>query len=133
MKKRLMTVLLIVILLLAMAGCSAANTRQSLDAAEDIAESRLDAVEEKLESSLRKAVSPAPPVPMLTEEQALQIALDDLGITADQITRLYTEYETDDGVPRFDIEFHRGDWEYEYEINAGNGQIISYDKDHKHD
>ena len=125
-----------------------------LDAAEDRAEAKLDAAEDKLEASLRNNGSPAPaaaskeavpaptpvetqPVPentqKLTEEQALEIALKHLGFSADQITRLRTEYEIDDGIPQFDIEFHQGDWEYEFEIHAENGKILSYDKDHKYD
>ena len=125
-----------------------------LDAAEDRAEAKLDAAEDKLEASLRNNGSPAPaaaskeavpaptpveiqPVPentqKLTKEQALEIALKHLGFSADQITRLRTEYEIDNGMPQFDIEFHQGDWEYEFEIHAENGKILSYDKDHKYD
>jgi len=69
----------------------------------------------------------------LTEDQALQIALDYLGLTAQRVTRLRTHQEIDDGIPQFDVEFHQGDWEYEFEIHAENGQILSYDKDHKYD
>jgi len=146
MKKQLTAVFLIFALLLTMAGCSAANAVQKLDAVEDKVETKLDASEDKLEGSLRKAVSPAPSaaptapavVPTesrqeLTKEEALQVALDHLGFTADQVTRLRTEYEIDDGIPQYDVEFHQGDWEYEFEIHAENGKIISYDKDHKYD
>lgn len=70
---------------------------------------------------------------MLTGEQARQIALDHLGFAADQVTRLHTEYEIDDRIPQFDVEFCRGDWEYEFEIHAETGKILSYDKDHKYD
>lgn len=176
MKKQLTAVLLLFVLLLTMAGCSTANALQKLDAAEEIAEEKLDAVEDKLEAGLRNAVSPAPaapaetrPVPAemppapaetqpapvevipeptapavsvpaapaeaekLTKEQAQQIALDHLGFTADQVTRLRVEYEIDDGMPQYDVEFLQGDWEYEFEIHAENGKILSYDKDHKYD
>ena len=147
MKKQLTAVLLIFALLLSMAGCSAANAVEKLDAAEDRVEAKLDAAEDKLEDSLRKAVNPAPtvsagepaaPAPTesreeLTKEEAVQIALNHLGFTADQVTRLRTEYEIDDGIPQYDVEFHQGDWEYEFEIHAGSGKILSYDKDHKYD
>lgn len=152
MKKQLTAVLLIFALLLTMSGCSVAHAVQKLDAAEDRVEDKLDAAEDKLEDSLRKTVTPAPkeeppaptetaPAPAetqpapekLTQEQALKIALDHLGLTADQVTRLRTEYEIDDGIPQYDIEFHQGDWEYEFEIHAENGKILSYDKDHKYD
>ena len=69
----------------------------------------------------------------LTREQAQKIALEHVGFTADQVTRLRTEYEIDDRIPQFDVEFHQGDWEYEFEIHAETGKILSYDKDHKYD
>lgn len=160
MKKQLTAVLLIFVLVLTMAGCSVANAVEKLDAVEDLMEVKLDAVEDQLEDGLREAVSPAPvaaptlpaavpaetvpapaetvPVPAeradkLTEAQAQQIALDYLGFTADQVTRLHAKYEIDDRIPQFDVEFLQGDWEYEFEIHAENGQILSYDKDHKYD
>ena len=150
MKKQLTAVLMILALLLTMVGCSAANAVQMLDAAEDKVEAKLDVAEEKLEKSLREAVVPAVPVETrptpvetipavtepagkLTREQAEKIAFDYLGFTADQVTRLHSEYEIDDGIPQFEVEFHQGDWEYEFEIHAENGRILSYDKDHKYD
>lgn len=77
--------------------------------------------------------APAESAAKLTEEQAVQIALEHVGFTADQITRLRTEYEIDDRIPQYDIEFLQGDWEYEFEIHAETGKILSFDKDHKYD
>ena len=71
------------------------------------------------------------PAQLLTEAQVLQIALDYLGFTADQVTRLRTDYEIDDGIPQFDVEFHQGDWEYEFEIHGEDGRILSFDKDYR--
>ena len=151
MKKQLTTVFLIFVLLLTLAGCSVANAAEKLETAEAKVEAKLDAAEDQLEASLREAVLPvpAPTAPAavpekelpaaaessgkLTREQAEKIALDYLGFTADQVTRLHTEYEIDDRIPQFDVEFHQGDWEYEFEIHGENGQILSYDKDHKYD
>lgn len=147
MRKQLTAVLMIFALLpTMMVGCSAANAVQRLDAAEDRLEAKLDAAEEKLKAavpaSLPVDTRPAPveTIPAvsesagkLTREQAEKIALDYLGFTADQVTRLHSEYEIDDGIPQFDVEFRQGDWEYEFEIHAENGRILSYDKDHKHD
>lgn len=146
MKKQLTAVLLIFALLLTLAGCAAVHAVRQLDAVEDRIEAKLDIAEDKLEDSLRKAVRPSPTAAsaqtppavtespqMLTKEQAQQIALDYLNLTADQVKWLYTEYEMDDGIPQFDIELHQGDWEHEFEIHAKNGQILSYDKDHKYD
>lgn len=137
MKRQLTAVFLIFALVLTMTGCSAANAAQKLDAAEDRIEAKLDAAEDKLEDSLRKAAAPTPAATEsareLTGEQALEIALNHLGLTADQVTGLCIEYEVDDGIAQFDIEFHQGDWEHEFEIHAENGKILSYDKDSRYD
>ena len=156
MKRHLIGILLVLILLLSLSACVGANAVQTLDIVEDKVEAKLDAAEEKMEESLRTAAVPAsvamepaaapaaePTIPAapveklpdaaLTREQAEKIALDYVDFTADQVTRLRTEYEIDDGLPQFDIEFIQGDWEYEFEIHAENGQILSYDKDHKYD
>ena len=89
------------------------------------------------EPAVEPSIAAAPveklPSEAMSREEAEKIALDHLGFTADQVTRIRTEYEIDDGLPQFDIEFHQGDWEYEFEIHAENGQILSYDKDHKYD
>lgn len=143
MKKQLLTLLMVLALLLTTTACSAAGAARSLDAAEDNVEARLDAVEDTIESAVRKAVTPAPaapaqPVPEttsepITKEGAEQIALDYLGLTKDQVKRLHTEYEIDGGTGQYDVQFISGDWEYEFEIHAETGRIISYDKDHKYD
>lgn len=65
----------------------------------------------------------------LTKEQAAAIALKAAGFTADQVSRLRTEYEIDDGIPRFEVQFRQGHWEYDYEIHAQTGEILSYDRD----
>ena len=148
MKQTILTLFLALALLLTMTACSAAGAARTLDRAEDKIEHRLDAAEDKVEDAVRKAVTPAPaatptyPAPVPTETTAMapdaqadarKIALDYLGLTTDQVTGLRTEYEVDDGVPQYDVEFFNGDWEYEFEIHAETGQILSFDKDHKYD
>ena len=71
----------------------------------------------------------APTAKALTAAEAQDIALADAGLTADQVTGLRTEYEVDDGVPEYSVEFRQGGYEYEYEIHAGTGKILSWDKD----
>jgi uncharacterized membrane protein YkoI len=140
MKKQLTAVLLVIALLLTMAGCSAAETVRKLDEAEDKVEAKLDAAEDKVEDAVRDAVAPAPAAPAagetgktLTAEEAQKIALDHLGFTAEEVTRLRCEYEIDDGIPQFTVEFEQGDWEYEFDIQAETGSIISFDKDSRYD
>lgn len=67
--------------------------------------------------------------PALTLEEAQSIALDHAGFTADQVTQLHTEYEIEHGIPQYDVEFRHQGWEYDYEIHADTGEILSYTKD----
>lgn len=145
MKHQLLTFLLIFALLLTTTGCSAAGVGQKLDAAGDRVENGLDAVEDTVENAIQRAAAPAPAaaptqtaptnaaVAGITRDGAEKIALDYVGLTADQVARLHTEYEIDNGVPQYDVEFHQGEWEYEFEISAEDGRILSYDKDHEYD
>ena len=63
----------------------------------------------------------------LTADEALEIALQDAGISADKakVTKKHIDY--DHGVAVYDIEFISGDKEYEYEIDIETGAI--HDKD----
>lgn len=132
MKKRLPVILAVLVFLLALTGCSAVSTLRKLDAAEDAVEKKLDTLEEQLEDTLRDTQAAAPALD-ITEEQALQIALDHLGFREDQVTGIRIQQEMDDGVPRFDVTFLQEDWEYEFEIHARNGSILSLEKDNRYD
>lgn len=66
---------------------------------------------------------------LITKEEAEAIALNHAGFTADQVSWLRTSYEIDDGVHQYEVQFHQGRWEYDYEINAKTGEILSYDRD----
>lgn len=151
MKKQLTTALLVLALLLTMSGCSASGMSRRIDAAEDRMENRMDVLEDAVETAIRQEIAPtapqetAPAVPesvpvpaqaqksTITGEDAQQIALDYVGLKADQVQRLRTGFEVDDGIPQYDVEFLEGDWEYEFEIDANTGKILSFDKDHKYD
>ena len=66
---------------------------------------------------------------LLTAEEAQSIALNHAGFAADQVRFLRTEPELRDRVPHYDVEFAEGRWEYEYEIHAETGAVLSFEKD----
>lgn len=66
---------------------------------------------------------------LLTKDEAAAIALKHAGFAAADVSWLHTEYDVDDGVPEYDVQFHHGRWEYEYEIHAQTGKILSFEKD----
>ena len=65
----------------------------------------------------------------VTIEQAKEIALNHANLTSDQVSFIKTETDLDKVVEKYDIEFYYENKEYDYEINANNGQIIGYDYD----
>lgn len=65
----------------------------------------------------------------ITIEEAKEIALKHSNLTSDQVKFGRCEIDFDDGTKRYDIEFYHENKEYDYEINASNGQIIQYDYD----
>ena len=72
---------------------------------------------------------PAAPAAQLGEDEALAIALDHAGFTAEEVTGLRIRLDTDDRTPDYEIEFRRGRLEYEYEIHAETGAILDRDRD----
>ena len=66
----------------------------------------------------------------ITEDQAREIALADAGLTAEEVTFLKTQLDRDDGRLVYDVEFYTADYtEYDYEIDAADGTILSSDFD----
>lgn len=114
---------LLVALLLVGCGTDMGQMNSPADSMEKMIQSAGNAVETS--ALMQPTESTAP----LTKEQAQAIALEHAGFTADQVTGLRTEYEIDDGIPRFEVKFRQDRWEYDYEINANTGAILSYDRD----
>lgn len=66
----------------------------------------------------------------ITEDQAREIALADAGLTAEEVTFLKTQLDRDDGRLVYDVEFYTADYtEYDYEIDAADGTVLSSDFD----
>ena len=66
---------------------------------------------------------------LISESKAKEIALDHAGLTAGQVRFVHVELEYDDGRWEYEVEFYSGNTEYDYEINATTGKILSYDHD----
>lgn len=126
MKIRLFSLLLAVFVL---SGCQATRTVESVGRS---MERDVQSAGDTLKQAVGTTAATAPGKhtnPALTLEEAQNIALKHAGFTVDQVTALHTEYEIDRGIPQYDVEFHHGYWEYDYEIHADTGEILSYSKD----
>lgn len=62
-------------------------------------------------------------------DKAKAAAFKHAGVSASGVKVLSAELERDDGVTKYDIEFVSGKWEYDYDINAYTGAVISMSKE----
>jgi uncharacterized membrane protein YkoI len=65
------------------------------------------------------------PIEALTEEEVLLIIADELGFDVNMIEELDIEKETENGVAFFDISFELNGLEYELEVDAISGTILT--------
>lgn len=66
----------------------------------------------------------------LSQDEAINIALNHAGLTRSQVRFDDIELDEDDGYLIWEIEFDAGNYEYEYEINARNGSIIEWEREY---
>lgn len=102
--KKLQTILSILLMLTLLAGCAVSAATLPREEA---------AVPEKL-----------------TAEEAQAIALADAGLTAEAVRGLRTEFEIDDAVPEYEVDFRSGDTEYDYTIHAETGAVLRRGKEY---
>ena len=69
----------------------------------------------------------------ITAEDAKAKALAHAGLTADAVTFVTAQLDRDDGRLVYDVEFYTADYkEYDYEIDAATGDVLSFDFDADH-
>ncbi|HJA91507.1 MAG TPA: PepSY domain-containing protein [Candidatus Eisenbergiella merdipullorum] len=71
----------------------------------------------------------APASNYISSEKARQIALENAGLAAEDVTFIRTHLDYDDGRAEYEVEFYQGNMEYDYDIDAVSGSILSYDYD----
>lgn len=62
-------------------------------------------------------------------DRAKEIALDHAGVSASKATFVRAHLDYEDGRRVYDVEFYSGSKEYDYEIDAASGDILSWDYD----
>lgn len=69
---------------------------------------------------------------LIGEDEARKIALANVeGAKAEDMSRIDLDY--DDGHWVYEGEIYQGEWEYEFEIDAENGNVLGFEKDHIYD
>ncbi len=65
----------------------------------------------------------------ISESQAKSIAFAHAGVSESEVSFVKVEFDYDDGIPEYEVEFYVGNVEYEYEIHGTTGAILGFDKD----
>lgn len=65
----------------------------------------------------------------ISKEDAMRIALQSAGLGETQLTQSDIEFDCDDGIITYEVEFHANGQEYEYDINAETGEVLKYELD----
>ena len=63
----------------------------------------------------------------ITEDQAKQIAFDHAQVKEEDLTNLKVKKDFDDGVSIYEVDFQAANKQYEYDIKAADGQILTTD------
>ena len=69
----------------------------------------------------------------ITSDKAKEIALNHANLSKNQISYINAHSDYDDGIQVYDVSLYVNDVEYSYEINAQNGNIVSYEMDSIYD
>jgi len=122
------------------AESAAAPTQESAKPAESVAAPNetgtpTEPVAPPAKSTSSPSVSTTPETKptVISEEAAKEAALTHAGLSAEEVTFTKCKLEYDDGRQIYDVEFITSDYqEYDYEIDAQTGTVLSYDYDATH-
>ena len=84
---------------------------------------------DKEKSEVKASASKPSKIEYITSQKAQSIALSHAKLKAEQVKGLKAEFEKENGLAVFEVEFEYGKYEYEYKINAENGKIILAEKE----
>ena len=74
-----------------------------------------------------------PPKDAIGAEEAQSIALQHAGFQPSEVRMDRADYDFDDGVPTYEIEFRKDTTEYEYTIHALTGEILYHQTESVYD
>lgn len=126
MKKVLSVILLVVIFAVSYVGCSSKapqNQPQSQPGA-SVSHGGVNSGGQTTTSGSADTAS------FIGEDKAKEIALDKAGISADGVIFDRVELDRDDGIWQYEVEFRQGKAEYDADIKADDGTVLSWETDY---
>lgn len=126
MKKKFALLLSALLIMVAAAGCSSGNNdtaQETTAAAETAASSSATATDESAQSAADNVIG---------EKEAKNIALEKVpGAKTSDIIKF--KLDTDDGRQEYEGEIIYNDKEYDFEIDAVSGEVLSWEEESVHD
>lgn len=131
--KKLAIICSVLIFALSLAACGddsgmGSDIKDGVSKTESALESGVSGVESGAESILSGDNMNASGA-KISKDDAKQKAFKHANISENDVTGLRVDLDRDDGVLKYEIDFRHGGYEYDYDINAETGEIISHDKD----
>lgn len=134
MKQKFLTLLSVLLVLALLTACGAAVQPTAPTQPETAPSTPTEEPAPTAEAAPPAPADPAAAAPAsqdtpVTQIDAEAIALEHAGAAADQVKFLHSEYEIDDRIPQYDVAFYYNNTEYNYEIHAETGEILSFERD----
>lgn len=131
MKKRIGIFVASMLIALSLTACGNNSSTQTSPQQTPAAQNNTPVQQDSIQSNPGTGNQAATPdaASLIGDAQALETALTHAGLTADVLTFSQVTQEFDDGFWTYNVEFFDGTKEYDYEIDATNGTILSVDQD----
>lgn len=124
--KKIIALAFSLILVLTFAACGEnSNTGDNMSSGMDSIGSKVESAADGVVDEAEKLTSSA----KITSDEAKAAALKHAGLSEADVTGLDIDLDRDGNVLKYEIDFHSGGIEYDYDINAKTGEIISADKE----
>lgn len=101
---------------------SAASSSNSDDDTPDVSKTAQSQTEKNTQASTSNSTQ-------ISTDEAKKIALENAGVQESDAVYVNAKLDYDDGKAVYDVEFYSGSTEYDYEIDASTGAVLSYDHD----
>ncbi len=92
------------------------------------AENAADRVTDDTESAVKKDEKSMNLMAGITANDAKDAALSHAGLEESQVSDIDVDLDRDNGKLIYEVDFNSGNTEYDYDINAETGEVISADK-----
>ena len=105
----------------------------SQEQGDDNAQSNSTQTQQPDSQSQQQSSKPQTDSQYIGTDKAKEIALSHSGVSASSATFTKTKLDRDDGMYLYEIDFHAGNLEYEYEINALTGDVVNFETESIYD